>query len=128
MIAKALNHKGFGLVNILQPCVTFNKINTYAYYMTHAYKLGSDYDPKNKQAAIAKALELHEEKFALGVLYEEHRAAYHEELPQLQDGTLVSGGSRSIMLSLCRISFNKDKLVERLLASGFLQECKLKTI
>jgi 2-oxoglutarate ferredoxin oxidoreductase subunit beta len=91
MIAKALNHKGFGLVNILQPCVTFNKINTYAYYMTHAYKLGSDYDPKNKQAAIAKALELHEEKFALGVLYEEHRAAYHEELPQLQDGTLVSG-------------------------------------
>lgn len=89
ILVKAITHKGFGLVNVLQPCVTFNKINTYAYYMKQAYKLGPDYDSKNKMKAIEKAMETHEERFPLGVLYQEEIAPYHEQLPQLSEHTLI---------------------------------------
>lgn len=94
ILGEALSHKGFALVNILQPCVTFNKINTYAYYVKHAYKLENGYTGKERNEALGKAMELHEEKFALGVLYKNPRPAYHEELPQLRDSTLVENTKR----------------------------------
>jgi 2-oxoglutarate ferredoxin oxidoreductase subunit beta len=89
LIKEALQHKGFSLVNILQPCVTFNKIDTYAYYMQHTYKLGSDYEPHDQQNALKKAMELNEQKFPLGVLYKTEIPAYHEQLPQLKNGPLT---------------------------------------
>jgi len=44
MIKAGINHQGFSLVNVLQPCVTFNKINTYQYYLKHSYKLEQQYN------------------------------------------------------------------------------------
>ncbi len=85
----AFKHTGFSLVNVLQPCVTFNKINTYAYYKEHAYKLNSDYDPTNKENALQKAGELHLEKFALGVLYQNSRPTYHQQVLSPEDNELV---------------------------------------
>jgi 2-oxoglutarate ferredoxin oxidoreductase subunit beta len=76
---KAYAHKGFALVNVLQPCVTFNKKNTYQYYMKQVYRLGTDYDATNKLHAIETALQVHEEKFALGVIYQVQRPTYHEQ-------------------------------------------------
>ena len=64
---KAITHKGFALVDIFQPCVTFNKINTYRWFKEHSYYLPEDYDPTDRMAAFGKALE--HEKFPLGVLY-----------------------------------------------------------
>ena len=89
LIKAGIQHKGFSLVNILQPCVTFNKVNTYHYYLEHTYKLEDSYDPSNMKQAVAKSLELHEEKFPLGIIYKVDRPANHEQWPQLQDGHLV---------------------------------------
>ena len=83
IIKKAVMHKGFSLVNVLQPCVTFNKINTYPYYLQKTYKIEESYDPTHTQAAIAKSMEVYEEKFPLGILYQSERPVYHEQLPQL---------------------------------------------
>lgn len=90
MIKAGINHKGFSLVNVLQPCVTFNKINTYQYYMSHAYKLPPDYQPNNFENAVAKAIEMSSEKFPLGVLYDVAKPAFHEQLPQLNNSVLVT--------------------------------------
>jgi len=84
MIKKAIEHKGFSLVNILQPCVTFNKVNTYPYYMKRVYKIDDNHDKESITAAVQKAREVFEEKYPLGVLYEVHRPAYHEQLIQLE--------------------------------------------
>lgn len=89
MIKKGIEHKGFSLVNILQPCVTFNKVNTYAYYLKHVYKLGADYKSDDQNAALKKSLEIQEEKFPLGVLYQISRPTFTEQLPQLSENTLV---------------------------------------
>jgi len=90
MIKAAMKHKGFSLINVLQPCVTFNKINTYQYYLKHSYKLSSDYHPDSFEKAMEKAMEMSQEKFPLGILYNVERPAFHQQLPQLQKQTLIT--------------------------------------
>src|SRR3989344_136838 len=67
MITQAMQHKGFSVVNILQPCVSFNRVNTYQYYLEKSYTLPEGYAPSNKRAAREHALAMDEEKYAQGV-------------------------------------------------------------
>jgi 2-oxoglutarate ferredoxin oxidoreductase subunit beta len=59
LIAGAISHKGFSLVDVFSPCVTYNKINTYEYFRKRVYKLEEefDYDAANVEAALPKAFE-----------------------------------------------------------------------
>ena len=84
-IKLALQHTGFSVVNVLQPCVTFNKKNTYQYYMQHIYKLDASHDKSDKMKALQVAFGVQEERFALGVLYETDREAYHTIAVQNKD-------------------------------------------
>lgn len=73
----AIEYKGYALVDILQPCITFNKINTFKYYKDKVYKLEDTYDPTNRLAAIEKAMEV-EEKIPTGILYmDKAKEDYH---------------------------------------------------
>lgn len=94
MITAGMKHKGFSVVNVLQPCVTFNKVNTYGYYFKNTYAL-KDHDPRNWNQALEKAAEPLQEKFPLGVIYESDVPAYHEQLPQLSETALVRRESAS---------------------------------
>jgi len=67
IIKKALSHKGYALVDIFQPCVSFNKINTYEWFKEHTYNLEDSYDPGDRIRAFEKAVEI--KKFPLGVIY-----------------------------------------------------------
>lgn len=101
LIAAGIKHRGFSLVNILQPCVTFNKINTYAWYRERIYSLKeTDYNPADKKQALAKSME--EEKIPLGVIYQEKKPVYTDSLPQLKRSTLncTSSSSRTDIVKL----------------------------
>lgn len=87
MMKLAVEHKGFSLVNIYQPCVTFNKHNTYQWFRERVYKLDDAYDRSNKLSALEASFT--HEKIALGVLYESTRPTYEESLPQLEHGPLI---------------------------------------
>jgi len=90
LIKAGINHKGFSLVNVLQPCVTFNKINTYKYYMDKTYKLPPDYKPDNLEEAVKRGMEMTTvEKFPLGVLYKVDRPTFTDQLSQLEATTLL---------------------------------------
>jgi len=89
MIKAGIEHKGFSLINILQPCVTFNKVNTYQYYLQRVYKLSEDYKKTDLKTALLKSLEMNEEKFPLGIVYETDRPSYTDQMPQLEKKTLV---------------------------------------
>lgn len=89
IMRQGINHKGFSLINILQPCITFNKVNTYKYYMEKTYKLDASYDKTNYETALIKATEISSEKYPLGIIYQTERPAYHEQLDQLKSSTLV---------------------------------------
>jgi 2-oxoglutarate/2-oxoacid ferredoxin oxidoreductase subunit beta len=90
MIKQGIQHKGFSHIDALQPCVTFNKVNTYQWYQERIYKLSNEpgYDPTHRAQALAKAEEWGE-KIAVGVYYKEDRPTYVDELPQLKDSTLL---------------------------------------
>lgn len=67
ILKKAILNKGYSLVDIFQPCVTFNKVNTYQWFKEHTYYLDPAYDPLDRMAGFQRALE--KEKFPLGVIY-----------------------------------------------------------
>jgi 2-oxoglutarate ferredoxin oxidoreductase subunit beta len=88
LIKEAFNHKGFSLVDILQPCVTFNKINTYDWYKQRVYQVETEYDPKDRIAAFKKALEWGE-RIPLGIIYKNSRQILEERIPVIKDKPLV---------------------------------------
>ncbi len=77
IIMKAMAHKGYALVDIFQPCVSFNKINNYQWYRDHTYYLNDEYDPTDKDQALAKAFET--DKYPLGIIYKENNNPTFEE-------------------------------------------------
>lgn len=90
LIKEANRHKGFAVLQVLQPCVTFNKIYTHAFFQENTYQLDKKYDASNKQAAFGKILEWGIKQIPLGVLYkEEGRLSYEEQVPQLAKKPLV---------------------------------------
>lgn len=94
LIKEAILHRGFSLVNVLQPCPTFNKKNTYEYYIKRVYKLDKTHSPQNYQQALQKAEEPLSEKFPLGILYQVSRPTYHQEIKQLSQKTTLVEKSR----------------------------------
>lgn len=90
ILKEAINHKGYALIDILQPCVTFNKVNTFKWYKDRAYFLGADYNPSNKIEAIKKALEFGDEGIPLGIIYRDTtKPTYHQMHPVLKDGVVL---------------------------------------
>ena len=64
---KAINHKGYALVDVFQPCVTFNKLNTYQWFKDNTYYLEDSFDYHDRNLAFNKAIET--DKLPLGVFY-----------------------------------------------------------
>lgn len=88
MVKAAIAHKGFSLVDILQPCVSFNPINTYEWYRQRVYHIEPDYNPEDRVSAFAKALEWGE-RIPIGIIYRSGRPAMEERIPVIQQSPLV---------------------------------------
>jgi len=80
LIEEGIKHKGFALIDVLQPCVTFNKKNTYEWYSKRVYKINDDasYGPADKAAAYKKAGEW-EDKIPIGIIFKSQRQTYEEK-------------------------------------------------
>jgi len=89
IIKKAIKHKGFSFIDILQPCVTFNKQNTYDFYREKIYKLDEleSYDKSDLNEAIKRSME--EEKIPVGIFYQVERPLYEDGLKQIERKPLV---------------------------------------
>jgi len=87
LIAQAIGHRGTSLVDILQPCVSFNKVNTYAWYKEHCRRLGEEHDPADHAQALRMAMEFGE-SIPLGVLFRTEKPIFEEQFPVLRKGPL----------------------------------------
>ncbi|MEW6109373.1 MAG: 2-oxoacid:ferredoxin oxidoreductase subunit beta [Nitrospirota bacterium] len=88
LMKEAINHNGFSLVDILQPCVTFNRINTYEWYRQRVYHIEPEYSPEDRTEALGRALEWGD-RIPLGIIYKNHRPLYEERIPVIKDKPLV---------------------------------------
>ncbi len=78
LIKQAIRHEGFSFLEILQPCVSFNKVNTFDWYKKRVYVLDeASYDPTDRPAAFEKALEWGD-RIPLGVIYRSDRRTYED--------------------------------------------------
>ncbi|MBN1778535.1 MAG: 2-oxoacid ferredoxin oxidoreductase [Clostridiales bacterium] len=82
----AIRHKGYALVDILQPCVSFNKVNTFGYYKEHTYELEGDYDATDLETALLRSME-YGPKIPIGIFYQVEKPTYHQQRPAIYDGT-----------------------------------------
>ena len=89
LIQRGVQHKGFALIDVLQPCVSFNHVNTYSWYNQRCYEIGSDHDPTDRSSAI-KLAEQWGEKIPIGVVYMNHRPSFESHFPALQQGPLAA--------------------------------------
>jgi len=87
LVKQAILHKGFALIDVLQPCVAFN--NTWRFYNERVYELEKEgHDPSDWDAAYKKALEWGE-KIPIGLFYREEKPTLRDRLPQLSGEPLV---------------------------------------
>ena len=88
ILIAANDHPGLSVVDILQPCITFNKLYTHAFFQANTYNLGEDHDPQNKVEAFKKSLEW-AKKIPLGIFYQVEKPSYESQLPQIKSSPLV---------------------------------------
>ena len=89
LVAGGIQHKGFALVDVFSPCVTYNKLNTFDFFRQRVYKLESaGHDPSNLVTAWERALEWGD-KIPIGLFYRTERPTYEDLEEVLQPGPLV---------------------------------------
>ena len=89
MIQAGMNYKGFSLIDILQPCVTFNHLNTTAWYKERAVDITTlEHDVQDRQAAMLLAMEW-EERIPTGILFQQDEKDFTALNPWLQEGPML---------------------------------------
>jgi 2-oxoglutarate ferredoxin oxidoreductase subunit beta len=84
----AITHRGYSFVDTLQPCVTFNKVNTYDWYNERVYHLEDEgHDPSEFRQAMIAGYEWGE-RIPLGVFYQVEEPTLDEQLVGLRKGPL----------------------------------------
>lgn len=90
LIAGAIAHRGFSLVDVFSPCVTYNKVNTYDYFRKRVYKLEAEpgYEAADARGALLKSFEWGD-RIPLGLFYRDEQPTYEDQEPALRAGPLV---------------------------------------
>jgi 2-oxoglutarate ferredoxin oxidoreductase subunit beta len=83
MLKEAISHKGYALVDIFQPCVSYNRVNTYQWFKQNTYYLEDSYDPHDRGEAFKRAIE--RGKLPLGIFYVNPKPAFEENLGVYRD-------------------------------------------
>lgn len=97
LILEGINYKGFSLIDVLQPCVSFNKKNTYEWYSKRVYNINDDttYNPGDKIIAYQKAAEWGD-RIPIGIIYKTEKKSYEEKSGLCKRPPLVEAQTENI--------------------------------
>jgi 2-oxoglutarate ferredoxin oxidoreductase subunit beta len=89
LIEEAIQHKGFSLLNVFTPCVTYNRVNTYEFYRENIVNLDEDpdYDPRDRGRALEVTMDF--SRVYTGLIYIEEKPSYEERLPNFPEVPIV---------------------------------------
>lgn len=83
ILSAAIQHRGYALVDLLQPCVTFNHLNTYSWFAAHTAPLPPEHDPSDRVQAFSRACE--DQPLRLGIFYRKEKPVFEEQLAAYAD-------------------------------------------
>lgn len=99
LIVEAVRHRGFSYLDVFQPCVTFNYLNTYQWFRERVYKLEeTGHDSTDRRKALDKSFEFGD-RIPIGIFYKEEKPAYLDNLPHLKGKTLAKMPIENIDIS-----------------------------
>lgn len=82
LFAQAIAHKGFSFVDVISPCPTFNKVDTFKYYAERLASVPQEHDPTDRMKALELAYR--EDKVHIGVYYKVEKPTMQERLEAVQ--------------------------------------------
>lgn len=88
LIQQGIAHRGLALVDVLQPCISFNKVNTFAWYKDRCKPLPPTHDTTDWEKAMKVARQWGDE-IPIGIIYRNERPSFDEQFPVLDQGPLV---------------------------------------
>lgn len=88
LIRQGLHHEGYALIDVFQPCVSFNKVNTYEWYRNHIKALPQEYDPSDWDQAFSYAKNT-EKDIPVGLLYQKRAKHFMERQPHLDKAIIA---------------------------------------
>lgn len=90
LIEQGMKHDGFSLIDILSPCVTHNKVNSYEWYRKHIFHVEEvpGYNPKDKTKAWEALSD--PEKLAVGLIYQEAKPSFEQLILPDRDRPIAS--------------------------------------
>ena len=91
VVIQAIDHRGLSLIDVLQPCVSFNRINTFRWYRDRCKPLPSSYDPYDRETAMRMA-ERWGNEIPVGVIYRNKRVEFERHFSILTGGPVVGKG------------------------------------
>jgi 2-oxoglutarate ferredoxin oxidoreductase subunit beta len=83
ILKKAISHKGYAIVDMFQPCPSYNKIQTFEWFKQNTYYLEETYNPNDRIEAFKRSLET--EKLPLGIFYINQRKTFEENIGLYQN-------------------------------------------
>lgn len=80
IIEAGINHKGFSLINVFSPCVTYNKVNTYDWFKENLTKLADieGYDPSSREGAMNTLMQ--HDDLVTGIIYQNKERSSYQQL------------------------------------------------
>lgn len=91
VIQEGIKHNGFSLIDILQPCVSFNHVNTFDWYRRRVYDLFEEgYVPDDLNMAMEHS-RMWGDKIPIGIIYQKEKPSYTDKIKKLKESTLLSG-------------------------------------
>ena len=89
-IIEANKHQGFSFIDVLQPCVTFNKQFTHQFFQENTYQLDKSHDPANKMGAYEKVHEFGLKQIPLGIFYRANKPSCESQIARSTSGKRLS--------------------------------------
>jgi 2-oxoglutarate ferredoxin oxidoreductase subunit beta len=84
LIVQAAKHRGFNYIDVFQPCVTLNYLNSFEWFRQRVYKLeDTGHNVSDRQKALEKSFEWGE-RIPIGVFYKDERSTFSDNLPQVK--------------------------------------------
>jgi 2-oxoglutarate ferredoxin oxidoreductase subunit beta len=89
LIQAGVRHRGFALIDVLQPCVSFNRVNTYQWYRERVAAIDRGHDPGDRAAAMTLALQDDDKRILTGIFYRSEKATLTDRIETLKDRALT---------------------------------------
>ena len=88
LIRQGIEHRGFALIDIMSPCVSFNKVHTFAWFKQRARPIGPDHDPTDFESAMKLTMHT-DEAILTGLFYRAERPVFGEHMAALRGDPIV---------------------------------------